>query len=192
MNPGGAAHRAADSLLVARTALTGAEALDESDTAVIGVDLDVLEAQLEALARVFPLSVRHAVAIKTMPHPLMLQHLVSAGFGLEAASLEEVHAALAAGALASDVIFDSPVKTRSEIAWCQSNLAGGLLNANSIAELARYPETPAFQVGLRINPEVDTGAPARFDVSGGRSKFCLLYTSPSPRDQRGSRMPSSA
>ena len=25
-----------------------------------------------------------------------------------------------------------------------------------------------------------------------RSRFCLLYTSPSPRDQRGSRMPSSA
>ena len=25
-----------------------------------------------------------------------------------------------------------------------------------------------------------------------QSKFCLLYTSPSPRDQRGSRMPSSA
>ena len=26
----------------------------------------------------------------------------------------------------------------------------------------------------------------------GRGTFCLLYTSPSPRDQRGSRMPSSA
>ena len=26
----------------------------------------------------------------------------------------------------------------------------------------------------------------------GRKNFCLLYTSPSPRDQRGSRMPSSA
>ena len=26
----------------------------------------------------------------------------------------------------------------------------------------------------------------------GRLRFCLLYTSPSPRDQRGSRMPSSA
>ena len=25
-----------------------------------------------------------------------------------------------------------------------------------------------------------------------KSKVCLLYTSPSPRDQRGSRMPSSA
>ena len=26
----------------------------------------------------------------------------------------------------------------------------------------------------------------------GKSRVCLLYTSPSPRDQRGSRMPSSA
>ena len=32
------------------------------------------------------------------------------------------------------------------------------------------------------------------DLDGGveRTKTCLLYTSPSPRDQRGSRMPSSA
>ena len=33
-------------------------------------------------------------------------------------------------------------------------------------------------------------------ASGGKKKLiiliCLLYTSPSPRDQRGSRMPSSA
>ena len=32
----------------------------------------------------------------------------------------------------------------------------------------------------------------RFAVVGGLSTGCLLYTSPSPRDQRGSRMPSSA
>ena len=29
-------------------------------------------------------------------------------------------------------------------------------------------------------------------ASGYEDVFCLLYTSPSPRDQRGSRMPSSA
>ena len=29
-------------------------------------------------------------------------------------------------------------------------------------------------------------------VMKGQSMICLLYTSPSPRDQRGSRMPSSA
>ena len=32
----------------------------------------------------------------------------------------------------------------------------------------------------------------RFKRPGGTTKSCLLYTSPSPRDQRGSRMPSSA
>ena len=31
-----------------------------------------------------------------------------------------------------------------------------------------------------------------FWVEEGKSSSCLLYTSPSPRDQRGSRMPSSA
>ena len=34
-------------------------------------------------------------------------------------------------------------------------------------------------------------APASQSTSAGRHR-CLLYTSPSPRDQRGSRMPSSA
>ena len=33
-----------------------------------------------------------------------------------------------------------------------------------------------------------------YEVTGGSAELdgCLLYTSPSPRDQRGSRMPSSA
>lgn len=150
--------------------------LDEADTSVIGVDLDALDAQLGGLRSAFPASVRHAVAIKTMPHPRMLGYLCEAGFGLEAASIEEVQLALAAGADPSDVIFDSPVKTRGEIAWCDDNLAGGLLNANSLQELGRYPASPSFQVGLRINPEIDTGAPSRFDVSGQRSKFGVGFS----------------
>ena len=32
----------------------------------------------------------------------------------------------------------------------------------------------------------------RMEGMGARDSCCLLYTSPSPRDQRGSRMPSSA
>ena len=38
---------------------------------------------------------------------------------------------------------------------------------------------------------VDTGSYIFNGLVSG-SIFCLLYTSPSPRDQRGSRMPSSA
>ena len=34
--------------------------------------------------------------------------------------------------------------------------------------------------------------PVLAGINEGRAKTCLLYTSPSPRDQRGSRMPSSA
>ena len=36
------------------------------------------------------------------------------------------------------------------------------------------------------------GTDTLFDIDGIWSIACLLYTSPSPRDQRGSRMPSSA
>ena len=32
----------------------------------------------------------------------------------------------------------------------------------------------------------------RIAISNEHAEICLLYTSPSPRDQRGSRMPSSA
>ncbi len=157
--------------LAATSLATALVDLGEDDTALIGVELDVLDAQLESLRASFPSSVRHSIAIKTMPHPKMLAHLTARGFGLEAASIEEVRLALQTGAAPRDLIFDSPVKTRAEISWCQINLPGALLNANSIAELHRYPESPAFQVGLRINPEVATGAPLEFDVSAERSKF---------------------
>lgn len=108
----------------------------------------------------------------------MLAHLLAQGFGLEAASLEEVMLALDAGARPSDLIFDSPAKTRAEIAWCDAHCPGMLLNANSLTELRRYPEAPSFQVGLRINPEVVTGAPAAYDVSTGRSKFGVPASHP--------------
>ena len=42
---------------------------------------------------------------------------------------------------------------------------------------------------LKVNSTFDSAA--RF-INLKRAADCLLYTSPSPRDQRGSRMPSSA
>ena len=48
-----------------------------------------------------------------------------------------------------------------------------------------------------FSQQLETTTPTardRIDVQKLRSQYslCLLYTSPSPRDQRGSRMPSSA
>ena len=41
--------------------------------------------------------------------------------------------------------------------------------------------------------EVDNGRVVQVEIQGNNIKgTCLLYTSPRPRDQRGSRMPSSA
>ena len=47
--------------------------------------------------------------------------------------------------------------------------------------------TKVYIIGAGIHPF------GRHDKTGlDQGVFCLLYTSPSPRDQRGSRMPSSA
>ena len=46
-----------------------------------------------------------------------------------------------------------------------------------------------------IQDALDQAAKAKEEMANLKSeneKICLLYTSPSPRDQRGSRMPSSA
>ena len=43
-----------------------------------------------------------------------------------------------------------------------------------------------------VEDKVDTRVVVNGGGVSGQSGACLLYTSPSPRDQRGSRMPSSA
>ena len=102
---------------------------------------------------------------------------------------------------------------RLQIAW--------LMFAGAVAPFTAYAELPSYELSLRdghFTPallEVPAGqrfkiilknigqGPAEFEstplrvekvLSPGVTTFvvCLLYTSPSPRDQRGSRMPSSA
>ena len=144
--------------------------LGAEDTAIIGVNLPVLTARLHHLQDAFPKGVQHSIAIKTNPHPKMLEFLVSQGFGLEAASIEEVRMALAAGCSPAHLVFDSPVKTRHEIREI-SSLQGMLVNVNSLEELDRFDADFQGILGIRINPQVHTGAPELFDVSKNESKF---------------------
>ena len=142
------------------------------DTAVIFQSWNQLDRYLSHLNDVFSsYNVLHAIAIKTNPHPSILRYLVSKGFGLEAASMEEVEMAIAAGIDPKNIVYDSPVKTLSEIVACHNLYPGIRLNVNSINELERIPEKPNFTVGLRINPIKDTGSPELYHVSQNESKF---------------------
>lgn len=141
-----------------------------ADRAALFVDWDVLDHRLACLQASWP-GVQHAVAIKSQPHFGVLSYLVGKGFGLEAASLEEVKRALSAGCPATKLVFDSPVKTRGELAWIQANAPGMYVNANALEELPRHSDRPSYRLGLRINPEIHTGSPALFHVSSNASKF---------------------
>ena len=79
----------------------------------------------------------------------------------------------------------------------------GLLLNDKQFEKIKKSRLTALEKGIIITTE-DSWAKGKL-LDGGRKKdadvrlkgdwldhFCLLYTSPSPRDQRGSRMPSSA
>ncbi len=150
--------------------------ITEEDTAVIFQSWNQLEVYLTHLKDCFPTNTLHAIAIKTNPQPKVLKKIIDLGFGLEAASIEEVQLAIDAGAEYSKIIFDSPVKTRQEIDFCNQHLPGIRLNVNSLEELKRIPKNPSFTVGIRINPMIETGAPDLYHVSSDESKFGVPIT----------------
>ena len=92
------------------------------------------------------------------------------------------------------------------VAWCK-NMVPHSMTKTSPYELAMGHKSPdlyhvrPFGCRMLCHPVTDrlpTFQPRLKEgvclghISGGIYKVCLLYTSPSPRDQRGSRMPSSA
>ncbi len=152
-------------------AAIAARLLSNTSKAAIFYDTDLLDNRLDILQRQFPEGTLHAIAIKTHSSPEVLAHIVERGFGLEAASIEEVKMAVAAGITPEKIIFDSPVKTVEEIQYCHQHLAGIYVNANSLQELRRYPSDFSGRLGLRINPLVSSDAPSIFDVAQKSSKF---------------------
>ena len=62
--------------------------------------------------------------------------------------------------------------------------------SDSTLSLGEDSDTAELALDFKKTPNTDS-ALVQFNLPTD-SKICLLYTSPSPRDQRGSRMPSSA
>ena len=143
--------------------------LTAEDTAAIVAHLPRLKERLAHLSGAMP-GMQHSIAIKTNPQIELLRTLVTWGYGLEAASIEEVRRAKNAGCPVDQIVFDSPVKTRLEIAEVAYD-AGMLVNVNTITELERFPVDATCVLGIRINPQVHAGSPEMFDVSKNESKF---------------------
>ena len=81
----------------------------------------------------------------------------------------------------------------SLIAISRAYEENGLASARAIAEQT-LDRLYGFELGPVLFKPTLSGGPQTFRLTkiGALSYFCLLYTSPSPRDYAASRMPSSA
>ena len=112
--------------------------------------------------------------------------------------------------IALDTAWQSDHIEVAAILWERAGEQYHVLNANtSLMPVlsTSIDEHPLQQVKLKVAPTIfsqyttihlSTSSPLSsahlelLDINGRSIYSCLLYTSPSPRDQRGSRMPSSA
>ena len=158
---------------VLSAALEHGEVSDE-DGAVVFYDLSFLEHRIRELHTAFPEGTLHAIAAKANPLVPILKLARRLGAGLEAATLGEVRSAELCGYKPSRIVFDSPAKTRSEIAHALR--AGIHINADSFDELERIerlrqaiPSTS--NIGLRINPQIGSGSIVTTNIAERHSKF---------------------
>ena len=134
--------------------------------------------------------VLHAFAVKAAPLVPVLRLLRDVGIGAEVASPGELALARAAGIPAADTVLDSPAKTISEL---REALAHGIaLNVDNPQELARLDalvaaspgsgdEAPA-PLGMRVNPQVGSGAIEALSTATATSKFGVPLRDPGARD----------
>lgn len=147
--------------------------IDDLNPWAVFHNLDLFRERLRLIREVFPTNSLHTLAIKANPLLGLLRIAVEEEFGLEAASFEEVQLALAAGCLPARIFFDSPAKTKTELA--QALRLGISINADNFEELDRInrliPPDCGSNVGLRINPEVGAGRIHQTSVATSSSKF---------------------
>jgi diaminopimelate decarboxylase len=147
------------------------------DSSVVVIDLDYTRQRVRKTNEQLNPGGINAIAIKTNPLISVLRELNNGIPAFEAASLGEIALAKAAGVSNDRIIFDSPVKTESELNWLLENAKGAFINADSLSELRKMQHfSNEFSLGLRINPSVKINTIDSVNVSGGSSKFGELLT----------------
>ncbi len=159
-----------------RKALKNEWLITEDDTTLLFYDLSYLTDRIKTLVSAFPDTTLHAIAIKANPLVNILSHIKDVGVGFEVATLPELHLAINSGVTPDKIVFDSPVKTHNEIKFALD--LGCHINADSVLELDRIERLITDDgnqtnstIGIRINPQVGTGAISDTSVAGEYSKF---------------------
>jgi diaminopimelate decarboxylase len=162
--------------IIFRRALEENNLISDGDTAIIFYDLSYLTERINNLISLFPETTLHAIAVKANPLVNVLKKIKKLGIGLEAASIPELYLAVKSGFSSNNIVFDSPVKTITEIEYalnlnCHIN-ADSLYELDRISELLNNREPGSKStIGIRINPQVGTGKIALSSVAGEYSKF---------------------
>jgi diaminopimelate decarboxylase len=146
----------------------------EEDTVVICYDLSFLEERIRHLISLFPPSAIHGIAMKANPLVKILEICKALNAGVEVASLGELVIARKAGYPPGKIIYDSPVKTISDLEYALKE--GVHINADSFMELERIKKLKerlisGSTIGIRINPQIGVGTILESSVAGEYSKF---------------------
>jgi diaminopimelate decarboxylase len=174
----------ASKALVAQAAV--ARGLLGGETLLAGfVDLGGMREAVAALRRSFPDHFTHAFAAKAGCLEGILRPLRGLGMACEVASPGELAQALGAGFPPELIVFDSPAKTRGEIAVALQQ--GMTLNIDNFQELERVDAAMREQggsdavIGIRINPQVGVGTIAAMSTATRTSKFGIALDDPGNR-----------
>ncbi|MBB0242829.1 diaminopimelate decarboxylase [Streptomyces alkaliphilus] len=163
------------------------ELLDPEAAVLAGfIDLDGVHETVTSLRGAFPdpLPVLHAFAAKANCLVPVLEELRVSGMGCEVASAGELARALEAGFAPERIVFDSPAKTRAELARALG--LGIAVNVDSFQELARLDGMWATarsdsRIGVRVNPQVGAGSITAMSTATATSKFGI------PLEDEGNR-----
>lgn len=141
-----------------------------SDESVYRYDLAVLRDSINALRSMLPVSDLF-YSVKANAHPDIIRHCVENGLSIEVSSVGELDAAVAAGAIVTDIVCTGPGKSDRYLS--RAIEIGSCISVESVDEIDRLNNmeiTRSSRVLVRINASKQT-AKARLQMTGVASQF---------------------
>ena len=160
----------------------------EFGTPLLVLDPDRVVEQYQSLTTHLD-GVRPHYAVKALPHPAVLSAIARCGGGFDVATNAEVDVVRSLGIAMQRCIHTHPVKKVADIEYAYRAGIRTFVVDNQV-EAQKFTGLPAdIEILVRLafhNPAAKHDLSTKFGVDPADAellaKYCLLYTSPSPRD----------